>query len=162
MQPEDSLPCSQEPATGPYHGMSQVHTHARARARTHTHTNPISLRSCLMLSSHIFQRYLSAPFFQGFRLKYCINFSSLPFMLDALLIRLHSIILIKFRRNACMVLVWTPEGKSPLGIPRHRGEDNIKIDLREIGWSGMDWIHLALARDQRRALMNTVMNLRVP
>jgi hypothetical protein len=40
--------------------------------------------------------------------------------------------------------------------------DNIKIDLREIGWDGVDWIHLALDRDQWRALLNTVMNLRVP
>jgi hypothetical protein len=54
------------------------------------------------------------------------------------------------------------EGKRPLGRPRHRWEDNIKMDLREIRWGGMDWIDLALERDHWRALVNTVMNLRVP
>jgi hypothetical protein len=58
--------------------------------------------------------------------------------------------------------VGKPEGKRPLGRPRHRWEYNIKIDLREIGWGGMDWIDLAQDRDQWRALVNTVMNLRVP
>jgi hypothetical protein len=55
-----------------------------------------------------------------------------------------------------------PEGKRPLGRPRRRWEDSIKTDLREIGWGGMDWIDLAQYRDQWRALVNTVMNLRVP
>jgi hypothetical protein len=55
-----------------------------------------------------------------------------------------------------------PEGKRPLRIPRHRWEDNIETDLREIGWGGMDWIDLAQDRDQWRALVNTVINLRVP
>jgi hypothetical protein len=50
------------------------------------------------------------------------------------------------------------EGKRPLGRPRHRWVDNIKIDLREVGWDGMDWIDLAQNRDQWRALVNTVMN----
>jgi hypothetical protein len=54
--------------------------------------------------------------------------------------------------------VGKPEGKRPLGRPRRRWVDNIKIDLRERGWNGMDWIDLA----QVRALVNTVMNLRVP
>jgi hypothetical protein len=53
-----------------------------------------------------------------------------------------------------------PEGKSPLG--RHRSEDNIKVDLRDIGWGGMDWIHLAQDMDQWRGLINMVVNLRVP
>jgi hypothetical protein len=57
--------------------------------------------------------------------------------------------------------VGKPEGKRPLGRPRRRWED-IRIDLREIGWGGMDWIDLAQDRDQWRALMNMVMNLRVP
>jgi hypothetical protein len=65
-------------------------------------------------------------------------------------------------RNACRILVGKPEGKRPLGRPRRRWVDNIKIDLREIRWDGMDWIDLAQDRDQRRALVNTVMNLRVP
>jgi hypothetical protein len=52
--------------------------------------------------------------------------------------------------------------KSRLGRPRRRWVDNIKMDLREIGWDGMDWIDLPQDRDQWRALMNTVMNLRVP
>jgi hypothetical protein len=50
----------------------------------------------------------------------------------------------------------------PLGRPRRRWVDNIKIDFREIGWDGMDLIHLAEDRDQRRTVVNTVMNLRVP
>jgi hypothetical protein len=52
--------------------------------------------------------------------------------------------------------------KEPLGRPRRRWVDNIKMDLREIEWDGMDWIYLAQNRDQFRALVNTVMNLRVP
>jgi hypothetical protein len=55
-----------------------------------------------------------------------------------------------------------PEGKKPLGRHRRRCEDNIKIDLKEIGWGSMDWIDLAQNRNQWRALVNTVMNLRVP
>jgi hypothetical protein len=54
-----------------------------------------------------------------------------------------------------------PEGKRPLGRPRRKWVDNIKIHLTETGWDGMDWIELAQDRDQRRALVNTVMNLRV-
>jgi hypothetical protein len=55
-----------------------------------------------------------------------------------------------------------PERKIPLGRPRRRWVDNIKLDLRETGWDGIDWIDLAQDRDQWRALVNTVMNLRVP
>jgi hypothetical protein len=58
--------------------------------------------------------------------------------------------------------VGKPEGKRPLGRPRRRWVDNIKIVLREIGWDGVDWIDLAQDRDQWRALVSTVMNLRVP
>jgi hypothetical protein len=65
-------------------------------------------------------------------------------------------------RNAYRILVAKPEGKRPLGRPRRRWVDNIKMDLREIGCDGMDWIDLAEDRDQWRAFMNTVMNLRVP
>jgi hypothetical protein len=54
------------------------------------------------------------------------------------------------------------EGKKPLGRPRRRWVDNIKIYLGEIEWEGMDWIQLAQDRDQWRALVNTVMNIRVP
>jgi hypothetical protein len=53
-------------------------------------------------------------------------------------------------------------GNRPLGRPRRRWVDNIKLDLREIGWDGMDWIELAQDRDQWRALVNTMKNLRVP
>jgi hypothetical protein len=62
-------------------------------------------------------------------------------------------------RNAYRILVGKPEGKRSLGRPRSRWVDNIKIDLREIG---LDWIELAQDRDQWRALVNRVMNLRVP
>jgi hypothetical protein len=65
-------------------------------------------------------------------------------------------------RNAYRILVGKPEGKRPLGRPRRRWVDNRKMDLREIGWDGVDWIELAQDRDQWRALVNTVMNLRVP
>jgi hypothetical protein len=63
---------------------------------------------------------------------------------------------------ACRILVGEPEGKRPLGRPRRRWADNIKMDLREIGWDGTDYIDLAQDRDQWRALVNTVMNLRFP
>jgi hypothetical protein len=59
-------------------------------------------------------------------------------------------------------MVGKPEGKRPLGGPRCKWMDNIKMDLREVGWGGVDWIDLAHNRDQWRALVNTVMNLRVP
>jgi hypothetical protein len=65
-------------------------------------------------------------------------------------------------RNAYRILVGKPEGKRPLGRPRRRWVDNIKIDLRETECDGMDWIDLIQDRDQWRALVNTVMNLRVP
>jgi hypothetical protein len=66
------------------------------------------------------------------------------------------------KRNAYRILVGNSEGKKPLGRTRRRWVDNIKMDLRKIGWDGMDWIDLAQDRDQWRALVNTVMNLRVP
>jgi hypothetical protein len=54
------------------------------------------------------------------------------------------------------------EGKRPLGRPRRRCVDNTKMDLREIGWDGVDWIDMAQVRDQWRVLVNMVLNLRVP
>jgi hypothetical protein len=57
------------------------------------------------------------------------------------------------KRNAFRILVGNPEGKLPLERPRRRSVDNIKMDLREIGWDGMDWIDLAEDRDQWRALV---------
>ena len=65
-------------------------------------------------------------------------------------------------RNACRTLVGKPESKRPLGRPRLRLEDNIKMDLREVGCDPRDWIALAEDRDQRRACVRAVMNLRVP
>jgi hypothetical protein len=65
-------------------------------------------------------------------------------------------------RNAYRILVGKPEGKRPLGIPRSRWVDNIKMDLREMVWDGVDWIDMAQDREQWRALVNTVLNLRVP
>jgi hypothetical protein len=66
------------------------------------------------------------------------------------------------KRNAYRLLVGKPEGKRPLGRPRRRWVDNIKMNLLEIGWGGVDWIGLAQDRDKWRALVNAVMNLRVP
>jgi hypothetical protein len=60
------------------------------------------------------------------------------------------------------ILAGKPEGKRPLGRPRHRWVDNIKMDLREIGWHGVDLTDMAKDRDQWRGLVNTVLNLRVP
>jgi hypothetical protein len=64
--------------------------------------------------------------------------------------------------NAYSILVGKPEGMRSLGRPRRRWVDNIKMDLREIGWDGVDWMDIAQDRDQWRALVNTVLNLRVP
>jgi hypothetical protein len=66
------------------------------------------------------------------------------------------------KRNAYRIMVGKPEEKRLLGRPRHMCVDNIKIDLSEIRWTGMDWIYLAQDRDQLCALVNTGMNLRVP
>ena len=65
-------------------------------------------------------------------------------------------------RYVFRVLVGKPEGKRPLGRPRRRWEDNIKMDPQEVGCGDMDWIELAQDKDMWRALVNAVMNLRVP
>jgi hypothetical protein len=66
------------------------------------------------------------------------------------------------KRNDYKLLVGKPEGKRPLGRPRRRCVDNIKMYLLKIGWGGVDWIGLAQDRDKWRVLVNAVMNLRVP
>jgi hypothetical protein len=66
------------------------------------------------------------------------------------------------KKNAYRILMGKPGGKRPPGRPKRRLVDDIKTDLREIGWDGMDRIDLAQDKDQWRALVNTVMNLRVP
>jgi hypothetical protein len=65
------------------------------------------------------------------------------------------------KRNAYRILVGKPKGKGSLGRRRLRWVENIKMDLREIGWGGMDWIELGEGRDHWRALVNRIMNLRV-
>jgi hypothetical protein len=65
-------------------------------------------------------------------------------------------------RGMYRVLVGKPEGKRPLDRPRHRWEDNIIMDLQEVGCGGMDWIEVAKDRDRWWELVNAVMNLRVP
>jgi hypothetical protein len=66
------------------------------------------------------------------------------------------------KRNAYRIMAGKPEGKRPLGRTRRRWVDNIKMDLREMGWGGMDWIDVVQDRDQWGALVSTVMNLWVP
>jgi hypothetical protein len=64
-------------------------------------------------------------------------------------------------RGVYRVLVGKPDGKRPLTRPRHRWEDNIKMDIQEVECEDMDWIELAQDREQWRSLLNTVMNLRL-
>jgi hypothetical protein len=66
------------------------------------------------------------------------------------------------KRSAYRILVGRPEGRRPLGRPRRRWEDNIKMDLQDVGWGGIDWIELAHDKDRWRAVVNAVINLRVP
>jgi hypothetical protein len=66
------------------------------------------------------------------------------------------------KRNAYRLLLGKPEGKRPLGTPRRRWVDNIKRDLGEVGWGDVDWFGLAKDRNRRRALVNSVLNLRAP
>jgi hypothetical protein len=66
------------------------------------------------------------------------------------------------KRNACRILVEKPKRKRPIGRPKHRWVDNIRLDLGEIGRDGMDWIDVTHDRDQLMALVNMVVNLRVP
>ena len=66
------------------------------------------------------------------------------------------------RRGVFRVLVGKPEGRKPLGRPRHRWEDHINMNRQEVGCGGMDWIELARDRNRWWALVNAVMNLRVP
>jgi hypothetical protein len=65
-------------------------------------------------------------------------------------------------RNTYSILVGKPEQRRQLGRPKRRWEDNIGMDLRDIGFGDVDWIHWAQDRDRWRSLVNTVMNLRVP
>jgi hypothetical protein len=69
---------------------------------------------------------------------------------------------IEEKRNSYRLLVGKPEGRRPLGRPRRRSSDNIRMDLVEVGWGDVDWIGLAQDRDRWRALVNSVLNLRVP
>jgi hypothetical protein len=66
------------------------------------------------------------------------------------------------KRNACRLLVGKPEGKRPLGRPRRRWVYTIRMDLGEMRWGDVDWIGLAQDRNRWRALVNSVLNLRVP
>jgi hypothetical protein len=69
---------------------------------------------------------------------------------------------LRVMRGTYRVLVGKSEGRRPLQRPRRRWQDNIKMDLREVGWGGIDWMNLAQDRDRWRALVNAVMNLLVP
>ena len=85
-----------------------------------------------------------------------------PPPIDEVIIIIIIIIIIGEERGVHRVLVWKPEGKRPLGRPRRRWEDNIKMDLQKVGGGCGDWMELAQDRDRWRALVSTVMNLRVP
>jgi hypothetical protein len=105
-----------------------------------------------------------------------VNAFTIPFFLPVVYIKCSIVRVIKARRMrwaghvapmgevrcAYNILVGRLEERSPLGRPRHRWEDNIKMDLREIGFGNVDWIYLAQDTDRWWALVNTVMNLRVP
>jgi hypothetical protein len=66
------------------------------------------------------------------------------------------------KRNAYRLLLGKPEGRRPLGRPRRKWADNIRMDHVEVGWGDMDWIGLAQDRDRWRALVNSVLNFQVP
>jgi hypothetical protein len=66
------------------------------------------------------------------------------------------------RRGACRVLVVRPDVKIPLGRPTHRWEKNIKMKLQEVRWASVNWVHLSQGRDRWRAVVNVVMNFRIP
>jgi hypothetical protein len=66
------------------------------------------------------------------------------------------------KRNTYRLLVGKPEGRRPLGRPRRRWLDNVRMDLVEVGWGDVDWIGLFQGRDRWRALVNSVLNLRIP
>jgi hypothetical protein len=68
----------------------------------------------------------------------------------------------RVKRNAYRLLVGKPEGKRPLGRPRHMWVDNIRMDLGEVGWGDVGWIGLAKDRNRWRALVNSVLNLQLP
>jgi hypothetical protein len=85
----------------------------------------------------------------------CINYYRITYYLNLLLQQLVSV-------RGAYILVGRPEGRRPLGRPRRTWEDNIKMDLREVEFGDVDWIHWAQDRDRWRALVNTVINLRVP
>jgi hypothetical protein len=63
--------------------------------------------------------------------------------------------------NMYKIIIGKPEGRRPLARPRHRSEDNIKMDFEGRGWEGVDWIYLTQDRDPWRALVNTLINIRV-
>jgi hypothetical protein len=65
------------------------------------------------------------------------------------------------RRDAYRILVEKPGRNRPLGSPRHRWEDNAKMDLKEIVWAGVDWVGMAQDRDKGQAVLDTVMNIRI-
>jgi hypothetical protein len=96
-----------------------------------------------------------------FVLTLIFHFIGIIFVLFTKIFKLYFVAIL-FKRNVCRILVEKPEGKRPLGRPRYRWVNNIKMDLREIGWGGMDWIDLTQDREQWRALVNMVMNLLVP
>ena len=120
--------------------------------------------------------FVAVPSLSSFFAKSCVCFTSLFFLLHSTVPFNSLIIALKSRRmrwaghvasmgegrDVHRVLVGKPEGKRSLGRPRRRWEDNIKMDLQEVGGGCGDWMELAQDRERRRALVSTVRNLRVP
>jgi hypothetical protein len=94
--------------------------------------------------------------------KTSVKADSINFLKSRRMRRARHVARMKAKMNAYRILVGNPERKRPLGRPRRRWMNNIKMDLREIGWDGRNWIDLAQDRDQWRALVKAVINFRVP
>ena len=120
-------------------------------------SNVSSKTKIIVSFTEILQNY-----FQSIYIRFSTHKLYPPPIDEVIIIIIIIIIIIGEERGVHRVLVWKPEGKRPLGRPRRRWEDNIKMDLQKVGGGCGDWMELAQDRDRWRALVSTVMNLRVP